>query len=282
MAVLASTLFGAGAAMQKHGMAAKFPKITWSQLGGQFPSIIKTLVANKLWVGGIFVGIAGGLVMTQALSTGDITVIQPLINLTVVVVVLIGVFFLGESLSASEWAGVAVLLVGAVLVSLSGGELTSKTPSGSALRIFFLVVGALAFFCLVVPNILPKAKPDVMLALAAGVSFGLNNLALKQITIIVQGQLGVFDITSIDAWKIAVVTWPALVIAAGNVVGFIAMQMSFSHGRVSLTTPIVTVISVIVPIIAGVTVFQEQVGILRWAGIIIAVAGAALLSTRNR
>jgi len=281
LAFLASFLFGTGAVMQKHGMAAKFPKLSWKQLSSQLPLIAKTLIANKIWVGGFFVGLAGGPFMIKALSGGDITVIQPLINLTIVVVVLEGVVLLKESLSSPEWSGIAILLISAVLISLSGSEPTGKIPSISSLWLFTVCIGALAAICLITPVLFRKTKLEVVFAIAAGCCFGIGNLFLKQATVEVQTKLGAFNFFSLTTWITGLLSWAALTVIIAELIAFVAYQMAFSHGRVSLVTPLTTVISVVVPVIAGAFVYKEEINFWRLSGIVLAIIGTIMLSTHQ-
>ncbi|MDP3659648.1 EamA family transporter [Phenylobacterium sp.] len=54
----------------------------------------------------------------RALKLGDAARVAPIDKMSVVLVAVFGVAFLGERLSARNWAGVALIAVGAVLVAL--------------------------------------------------------------------------------------------------------------------------------------------------------------------
>lgn len=56
----------------------------------------------------------------RALSLGDAARVAPLDKLSVVLVAAFGALFLGERLSALNWAGVALIAAGAVLVARQG------------------------------------------------------------------------------------------------------------------------------------------------------------------
>ncbi len=56
----------------------------------------------------------------RALKIGDAARVAPIDKLSVVLVALFGVAFLGERLSASHWLGVALIAAGAVLVAYKG------------------------------------------------------------------------------------------------------------------------------------------------------------------
>ncbi len=56
----------------------------------------------------------------RALKIGDAARVAPIDKLSVVLVALFGVAFLGERLSASHWLGVTMIAAGAVLVAYKG------------------------------------------------------------------------------------------------------------------------------------------------------------------
>jgi transporter family protein len=56
----------------------------------------------------------------RALKLGDAARVAPIDKLSVVLVALFGVAFLGEKLSLPNWAGIALIAVGAVLVAYKG------------------------------------------------------------------------------------------------------------------------------------------------------------------
>ena len=56
----------------------------------------------------------------RALELGDAARVAPVDKLSVVLVALFGVLFLGERLSAANWLGVALIAAGAVLVAWRG------------------------------------------------------------------------------------------------------------------------------------------------------------------
>jgi transporter family protein len=56
----------------------------------------------------------------RALSLGQAAQVAPIDKLSIVLVAILGVAFLGEHLSLRNWLGVLLVVVGAVLVSLKG------------------------------------------------------------------------------------------------------------------------------------------------------------------
>ncbi|MDB5452035.1 MAG: protein of unknown function transrane [Caulobacteraceae bacterium] len=80
-------------------------------------------IAPRTWLFLTLSGVATGLSWLcyfRALKLGDAARVAPLDKLSVVLVALFGVMFLGERLEPRNWLGVAMIAGGALLVSLRG------------------------------------------------------------------------------------------------------------------------------------------------------------------
>lgn len=86
----------------------------WRPLGSISPRTYLFLVMSGLGTG------ASWLCYFRALQLGDAARVAPIDKLSVVLVALFGVSFLGEKLSGANWAGVALIAAGAVLVGWKG------------------------------------------------------------------------------------------------------------------------------------------------------------------
>ena len=85
---------------------------------GQFQS--PGSVAGKSYVFLVLSGLATGaswVCYFRALKLGDASQVAPIDKLSVVLVALFGVIFLGEKLTLPNWLGVALIATGAILVA---------------------------------------------------------------------------------------------------------------------------------------------------------------------
>ncbi len=88
-------------------------------LGGNWQPL--TNISTKTWVFLTLSGAATGaswVCYFRALQVGDASRVAPLDKLSVVMVAVFGVAFLGEKLSLQNWLGVALIATGTVLVAL--------------------------------------------------------------------------------------------------------------------------------------------------------------------
>jgi len=125
-------------------LTAIFAKVGVENVNSDFATFVRTivilmalgaiLVATRQWqpvgsVSGrsylflILSGLATGgswVCYFRALKLGDAARVAPIDKLSVVLVALFGVLFLGERLSGANWLGVLLIAVGAVLVAYRG------------------------------------------------------------------------------------------------------------------------------------------------------------------
>lgn len=88
---------------------------------GQFQSF--NSISSRSYMFLVLSGFATGgswICYFRALKLGDAARVAPIDKLSVVLVAIFGVIFLGEHLSVPNWAGIVLIAAGAVLVSYRG------------------------------------------------------------------------------------------------------------------------------------------------------------------
>lgn len=142
--VLLSWQFWAVASAVFAALTAVFAKVGVENVGSDFATFIRTVVilvvlamiltltrqfqslgsiSGRSYVFLILSGMATGaswLCYFRALKLGDAARVAPIDKLSVVLVAIFGVLFLGEQLSLPNWFGVALIAAGAVLVAYKG------------------------------------------------------------------------------------------------------------------------------------------------------------------
>lgn len=86
----------------------------WQSLGSVSTRSYVFLVLSGLATGGSWI------CYFRALKLGDAARVAPIDKMSVVLVAVFGVVFLGERLSSVNWAGVVLIAAGAVLVAFKG------------------------------------------------------------------------------------------------------------------------------------------------------------------
>lgn len=280
LAFLTAVLWGFGNVFQKQGMTTSFPKISIGRVFSQIPTILKTLFTNWLWMLGLVMMGVGALLYVIALGIGGrVTVVQPILCLTVVVSALVGVIWLKEKVSTLEWVGIATVFAGVVMVSVVGAEGGSRMPPTFTAVIFMAVVIGLAGAAFGLGKI--GISNEFSLALSAGLTFGLANVSVALLML----QLNAFD-SAVPVFPDRVIGlmtgYPLYGVIAFNILGSIFYQTAFANGRASIVASVCTIIGNTVPIVAALVILDEKVRPLHGAGIIIVLAGAFVLAAGNR
>jgi drug/metabolite transporter (DMT)-like permease len=271
-------LQGAAMVLQKQRVAALSAGVGLGSVLRRPARFFAPLARDPLWLLGWVLTIAGALSGLQALSVVDLSLMQALGKLQLLVVVGAGVALLGERLDGSEWMALVVMAVAAA--SLSQG-VERDTGAVVATRT------SLAFTCvslaLVIPLWLASRKrsgaSEVAHGLAAGAFFGCGDLLVKAATGQVREATGDFHALASLA---ALAGTPELAVALPCYgVGIVVVQGAFSVGRVSLVGPVVALTGSLLPIVFGVTVLGESLSPARVCGMAGMLAATAMLSRRS-
>ncbi|MFC1889113.1 DMT family transporter [Thermodesulfobacteriota bacterium] len=272
--------WGAGAAMQKQGMASEFPRLSLGTLVKDFRKILGALVANKAWVGGMLVMGAGGGVFAYTTSIGDISVIQPLTNVSGVVAVLVGVLVLKERLRGMELVGIVLLIGGAMTIGFSTETMTSTVFNEGMLKGMTVVTAAVIAVAFALFGIFGKSggeRGGLVMAFTAGVTFGLTNLFVKVVT---EASKGGGEVMRVDGAAILdlLTSYPLYILLVALVLGMVAFQLACANSRIAVVQPVTTVFSNVLPVAGGWLVFGESMNAGKLAGTAIILAGTVLLA----
>lgn len=116
--VLVCVLIGAfGQIVWKQGMSS-MDKITNVEELLNFKTIFNIFINRYILFGIVLYGSAF-ILWLAAMSTLDISFMYPLLSLAYVVTTVFAVSFLGEVVTFSRWAGIALVVIGCVLIAKS-------------------------------------------------------------------------------------------------------------------------------------------------------------------
>jgi drug/metabolite transporter (DMT)-like permease len=114
--VLVCVVFGAlGQISMKTGMRQVQQINSFSDLLD--PSTIKEIFSNVYVMGGLILYMVSAFLWLGALSTLNVSYMYPLLSLAYVVTAVFAVAFLGEVINLAQWAGIALVVIGCVLIS---------------------------------------------------------------------------------------------------------------------------------------------------------------------
>lgn len=244
------------------------------------------LIHRKIWLLGVAVSGIANIAMIQIQSKIDVSIVYSFLNLSYVFILIMGHYFLKETLTYMQWVGVAIVILGTLLllavVDPASGHATDITvllwmTSVALAVVVFLIIAAKVWSS--------ETNYEIFFAICTGICFGSLEIYLKTTTNIVSGELGEFSIFSLSSVSSFVHSWPFLVMFVFGAIGWFCLQVTYSHGIVSVSVPIIAVTQRIVSIMGGYYVFGEDFSLLRVLGVSTIILGVLLLvlaSIRSR
>jgi drug/metabolite transporter (DMT)-like permease len=271
IALIASALFALGLLMMK----SRAYRLPIAQGTGTWQAMVVWL-RDPIWAAGLLIQTLGYALFVLSLAEAPISLVSVVMQGGIALFVLFAVIFLGERARASEWAGIAITILGMLLlaISLTSGE--AQSPTENRTMILMSVILCVAGY---VPLRTRRfIENGVGAAIFSGVVFGLASLYTKAMT-------DDYLAREIVAPAVRVVTNPYVYgVIIANIVGMIALQNSFSSARGIIAMPLSSALSNIVPIVGGMIVFGERLpddavhAAMRIAAFVLTVLGSALLA----
>ncbi|SDP21927.1 hypothetical protein SAMN04487981_11889 [Streptomyces sp. cf386] len=222
------------------------------------------LLGSGAWWGAVLLNGSGALLHVVALKYGPLTVVQPLGALTLVAAVPLGARIAGRRVSAVEWRGTALTLVGlaAILVTASGHAPDEVLSTSEALAVAAATVALIGMLSR------PGARPGLRHAAASGFASGVASALTQTVTV---------ALTDHSAPLLSLqVSGVALLIAALAASGLLLSQTAY-QGGLGAPLAMVTLANPMAAAVIGLVLLGERLqgGA---AGVLLALAGAGLAS----
>src|SRR5215470_7766220 len=117
--------------MQKVG-ADRMPRL---ELRLRQHDVFRSFLRSPIWLGGIAVTTLGWVLFLKAIANAPVSIVQPVLGFGLCLLAFFSIVFLGEKLRALEWAGIALLVGGIVLLGISGTQDAGRPVSISVARL---------------------------------------------------------------------------------------------------------------------------------------------------
>jgi drug/metabolite transporter (DMT)-like permease len=232
------------------------------------------LFRSKWWAIGFGVALVAWVLHVVALALAPISLVQAVISGGLVFLAVLADRWFGFELGRREWMGVALTALGLAFLGLTvqSGETGSHSSYSISGMIAFeggmIVIGMLLVLSHRVERI--RHRHGVLLGAAAGILFGVSDIAIKALTGTVPG-----DLLSI------VSPWTGVAIAA-SIAAFYASARALQVGEGVSTIAITTVSANVSAILGGILVFGDPLGddafaiVARACAFTLVIAAAAL------
>ncbi|PBC59941.1 hypothetical protein BKI49_31475 [Streptomyces sp. Tue6028] len=220
------------------------------------------LLAGGAWWWSVMLNASAALLHVAALKYGTLTLVQPLGALTLVAAVPLGARMAGRRVSAVEWRGTALTLIGlaAVLVTASGPAPDDVLSVPEALAVAgttAVLIGGLSR---------PGARPGLRHATASGFASGVASALTQTVTVAATDRS--------DSLLSAQVIVVALLVAAFAAGGLLLSQTAY-QGGLGAPLAVVTLANPVAAVVIGLSLLGERLqgGA---AGMLLALAGAGI------
>lgn len=233
------------------------------------------LFRSRWWSIGWGVAAVAFALHVAALTLAPISIGQAVLAGGLVFLAVLAERFFGFELGRRQWIGIGLVAVSLALLTLTGGGGGGGAHSGYSLAGMIVFegiavgVGLLLVFSHLIERI--PAQPGVLLGIAAGLGFGISDVAIKALS----GDLNGGPIGLLSPWSAIVVT--------AAVFSFYASARSLQIGDGVAVIAVTSVAANLSTILAGLAVFGDRLGNdplvvgVRLAAFALILVGAALI-----
>lgn len=210
------------------------------------------LLTNRVWLTGSAIDLCAYGLEVAALSQGRLTVVEPVLSLGLVFALPMSARLFGIYHPPSRWfAALCVAAAVTVFVKLVRPTVSSRAMPGHRWLIVVMIVVSAVVLSVVSAN---RTRTDerraVLLALAAGVTYGLTAAFTK--AMVDRFGLGFRAVAS---------SWFVYALVCGSVLGLLFGQASFRTGSLGASLPTLTVSQRVVGTLLGLVLFGDRISL---------------------
>ena len=211
------------------------------------------LFRSRAFTLGWAVAVAAWGLHVGALALAPLSIVQAVLSGGLVFLAVLAERYFGFQLGRRQWAGVIVTTTGLAVIAITGGSHTSALRHYSLAALIAVECGVFALGAALIRISMRRsigpATEGLMLGVAAGVLFGVSDIALKYLTGAVHG--GVQGIVS--EWTMAAL--------AASVLAFYASARGLQLGPGVAVIAFTSVAANLAAIVGGILVFRDPIGI---------------------
>ncbi len=230
-----------------------------------------------MWLAGVVLSFVTNIAVIELQTVLDVSVVYPILNFSYIFVLLLGYYFLNEILNSKQWFGVLTVICGTALILFIETPATGQQANVWNLA---LISGVSIVSIATIVYWVYKCNTEnyeIAYAICTGLSLGLVQIYIKANTNLVALELGHFSIFSMDAVLVFFTLWPFFMLTVFSIIGWVCTQITYSHGNVSISVPLFSVIQSVVTLVFGYFVFGEQLDLQKIAGAFTIVSGVAIV-----
>lgn len=256
LTLVASACMNLGLVLQKKGISGRADDSPGTGADGRRGRLPRFRSAPT-WYAGMTLLLGGYAVYGLAMSAraAPISLLQPLSASGLLVVALMAVVYLNERFDTLEWLGVALLLLGVILLGFSAENSPRWTVGvhDPRLAAFLLATAAAALFVVMtIRRTATPARAECLFGVLAGLLLGTGYLNTKIFALAVQ------------AHRPGLALVAGLCMALGLGGGLAVLQMGFRRGRALIVTAVNLVTNQVLVVTGGLICLGERFPTQPW------------------
>lgn len=228
-------------------------------------ALIWDLIRRPEWLGGIVALMFGFLFQAAALTTGELSLVQPILVTELPITMLVVAVFFRFRLGSESWRAVGALTVGlAVLLASAAPSPGHRHPDRIDWAIAILVTAGLIAYLVSVAKVTHGASRAALLGVASGLGFAFTAALMKEATKV------------LPAGPAALLTsWSVWAMVAAGLGSLFLLQNALQSGTLVAAQPALTISDPVASILYGISMFGEGVRSGPW--VTAEVAGFGLI-----
>jgi len=234
LAAVSCALIGNVAALIKFKAVQEVPCISLSNPWVSFRALLK----SKAWLMGFALATTGFMFNALALALAPLSIVKPVLAGGVVLLALLAERMLGVQPGRKQLAALLLAAGGLIAFAVTSPGTSNHLPGKGLLEFELAAMLAVAVFLL-----LSKHRPALFLATAAGILMGAADAAVKQM-----------GMTGLGSWF----EGPAFYALMGALAALLIASKALQIGEAIGTVAVIGVASNLTAMLAGYTVFQDQ------------------------
>ncbi|MDP8942832.1 MAG: hypothetical protein M3N16_01725 [Actinomycetota bacterium] len=208
------------------------------------------LFRSKWWTIGWLVAVVGFAAHVAALTLLPLSVAQAVLSCGFVLLAVLAERFFGFELGRRQWLGIGLVAISLALLAVTGqGAHDDHADYSATTMVLFegavIAIGLVLIFSHRIERV--RAQRGVLLGAAAGLGFGVSDVAVKALSGDLDGVLGLLS------------PWTLLILVAG-IASFFASARSLQVGEGVAVIAVTSVAANMSAIVAGVVVFGDPLG----------------------
>jgi drug/metabolite transporter (DMT)-like permease len=244
--LIAAVLLGIGFVLQQYA-ARQEPECRFLS-----PRILTDLLRKPRWLIGIACMVAGQLLAAWSIGHAALSLVEPLLTTYLLFALILAVPLSRQPVRWSEVTGALILIVGVTLLSVS----RSTKPIGLSIGSFShwyaaAIIAGIAFVAVQVGHRTQGNARAVLVGLAAGLVFGIQDALTRQTLEILQGH----------PVSVLLANWAPYCLLGAGIVGLWLMQNAFSAGPLHSSLPTIAAGEPVAGIALGIVVFGDRIQI---------------------